>query len=457
MNCYWNFVKLNSMIASLKINSAHCYYSMVSQTKIQGFSARAENGKRLLTFVQQKGYLLVLLLLLTPVGVNAQEGTTFENDLNNNPIPYYSYKKGLGLTSPDSIYQMNFRFRMQNRVTIGQNNADETFVDGQIRRLRIRYDGYVGNPKFSYMLQLSFTPGDLGGAVQDGTNLKIVRDAVFFYRPNDHWNFGFGQTKLPGNRQRLNSSGALQLTDRSINNANFTIDRDFGAQIHWLNERKDRFSYNVKSAISMGEGRAATNNKDANLAYTGKVELYPLGTFTRGGDYFEGDLMREESPRIMVSGAYSLNNNAKQSKGQLGQELYSKRDLHNIFADFILKYKGFAFMSSYMQRKVNDPVTFNPDSLSQISYAYAGYGVDFQASYLFKSNIEIIGRYSTQQVDTEIRKYAPNLQQMTLGATKYFWEHAFKLQCEVTYNLEDYVLGLQKDNWYFRFQVEIGI
>ena len=105
---------------------------------------------------------LAFLFSLTAQNVDGQTDTNQVNVIFNNPIPYYSYGKGLGLTSPDSIYQMNFRFRMQNRVTIGERNNKQGFVDGQIRRLRIRYDGYVGNPKFAYMLQLSFTPGDVG-------------------------------------------------------------------------------------------------------------------------------------------------------------------------------------------------------------------------------------------------------------------------------------------------------
>src|SRR5690606_35384711 len=129
-----------------------------------------------------------------------------------------SYGKGLGLTSPDSIFQLNIRFRMQNRVTYLQPEGEESAIDGQIRRLRLRFDGYVGDPRFLYALQLSFAPGDVG-EVHEGENINIIRDAVVFYRPNRYWNFGFGQTKLPGNRQRINSSGGLQLTDRSINNA----------------------------------------------------------------------------------------------------------------------------------------------------------------------------------------------------------------------------------------------
>jgi hypothetical protein len=46
-----------------------------------------------------------------------------------------------------------------------------------------------------------------------------------FYKPTGHW---FGQTKLPGNNQRVVSSGSLEFTDRTINNSRFNIDRDFG-------------------------------------------------------------------------------------------------------------------------------------------------------------------------------------------------------------------------------------
>lgn len=103
-------------------------------------------------------------------------------------------------------------------LTFIENEGEEAAFDGQIRRLRLRFDGYVGDPKFLYAIQLSFSPGDVG-EIHDGENINIIRDAVVFYRPNKRWNISFGQTKLPGNRQRVNSSGALQLTDRSINNA----------------------------------------------------------------------------------------------------------------------------------------------------------------------------------------------------------------------------------------------
>ncbi|TDD77327.1 hypothetical protein [Flavobacterium caseinilyticum] len=70
-------------------------------------------------------------------------------------------------------------------------------------------DRYVGFSKFLYAVQLSFAPGDVS-QIKEGKNINIIRDAVFFYRPNKNWNISFGQTKLPGNRQRVNSSGGFQ-------------------------------------------------------------------------------------------------------------------------------------------------------------------------------------------------------------------------------------------------------
>ncbi|RZJ66053.1 MAG: porin [Flavobacterium sp.] len=403
--------------------------------------------------------LLILLLLLPALTVVAQvdiKKTTTNNDLKLSALPYYSFGKGLGLTSPDSIFQLNIRFRMQNRATYLQAEDEEPAIDGQIRRLRLRFDGYVGDPRFLYAIQLSFAPGDVG-EVREGENINIIRDAVLFYRPNRHWNIGFGQTKLPGNRQRVNSSGGLQLTDRTINNARFTIDRDFGLQVHNLNEDKEKFSYNFKSAISMGEGRNSTDDPDNGLAYTGKVELFPFGAFTKDGTYFEGDVMREQKPKVMLSGAYQFNDMARRTQGQLGNDLFEKRDMQSVLLDAMFKYNGWAFQTAYMQRIANDPITVNPEDDTDIEYVFTGHGFDYQLSYLLPSNYEIIGRFSTQNVHDDIKAFTPDTKQYSVGVTKYIWEHAFKAQLEFNYDELSYFNGTSGQNWYVRFQVEIGI
>lgn len=385
------------------------------------------------------------------------EQTKHDNDIKLSALPYYSFGKGVGITSPDSLYQLNIRFRMQNRVTYIENEGDNGAYDGQIRRLRLRFDGYVGNPKFLYAIQLSFAPGDVG-EIKEGENINIIRDAVVFYRPNKHWNIGFGQTKLPGNRQRVNSSGGLQLTDRTINNAKFTIDRDFGFQVHNMNEFKDKFSYNFKGALSTGEGRNVTGKADDGIAATGKIELFPLGAFSKDGTYFEGDVIREKKPKLMLSGAFQQNNHARRTQGQLGNDLFEQRTMKSVLLDGMFKYNGWAAMASYMSRTTSkNAITYNPNDLTEFNYVFVGNGFDYQLSYNTKSNYEIIGRYSILNVGNDIKSLTPNSKQYTIGVTKYIWEHTFKLQSELTFDTLNYINGATKNNWYLRFQVEIGI
>lgn len=411
---------------------------------------------------------IFLFLLLSFIGINTYAqidsvkidakkiDTSKEEEYKINMSPYYSYGKGLGITSADSLYQINIRFRMQNRVTFYNNDGKENSIDAQIRRLRLRFDGYIGNPQFEYSIQLAFASGDVGSA-EEGKNTNIIRDAIVYYKPNNKWSIGFGQTKLPGNRQRINSSGALQLTDRSINNANFNIDRDFGLQVQHSNKRKDKFSYTLRGAITSGEGRNWTKYNDTGLAYTGKVDLFPFGSFTNDGSYFEGDLKLEVKPKLMLSAAYSYNDRAHRTQGQLGDELYTPTNIQSLFLDAVFKYQGWAFMYAYMNRHADEIFSFNPSDLNKFKYVYAGYGQDFQASYTFPKNYEVIGRYSNQKVDKNIYKFTPNSNQWTLGLTKYIWEHAFKIQTEVSYENLKFSDTSTKNNWYARFQVEIGI
>lgn len=296
-----------------------------------------------------KKIVLTLICVFSATISVAQTSSSeqFGDDLQFPALPYYNFGSGLGITAPDSTFRLNIRFRIQNRATyIEDYNGDEA-VEATVRRLRLRFDGFVGDPRFLYAIQLSFAPGDVG-ELTEGDNINIIRDAVIFYRPNDNWNIGFGQTKLPGNRQRINSSGALQLTDRSINNARLSIDRDFGLQVYYLQEDSDRFSYNIKTAVSTGDGRNWTRNPDTNLAYTGKIELFPFGAFQNNGTQFEGDLAREQTPKLLFSGVYHLNKGAQRQRGQLGAPLFERRDLTSVFFDAMIKYQGWSFQTAYM-------------------------------------------------------------------------------------------------------------
>lgn len=403
-------------------------------------------------------FLLIAVCLTAVSQAQIVKQTTKDNDLKLTSLPYYNFGKGIGITSPDSLFQFNMRFRMQNRLSYVDNEGTEPFYEAQVRRLRLRFDGFVGNPKFLYVLQLSFGVGDVGG-VKPNENLNVIRDAILYYRPNSHWQVGFGLSKLPGTRQAVNSSGAIQLTDRSINNTRFSVDRDFGVHFANINEFDNKFSYNFKGAVTLGEGRNWTNtNKDNNgLSFTGKAEFLPFGKFKKDGHYFEGDILREEKPKLMVSGAYNFNNKARKTQGQMGEILFENRDMNTILLDAILKYKGWALMSTYMQRSTSNPITVNALDITQTKAVFVGNGQDYQLSYFFPGKYEVIGRFSKQNVEKEIKAYAPNTNQYSFGVNKYIWEHALKLQAECTYENQFFDANVTKNNMYIRFQIEIGI
>jgi hypothetical protein len=393
--------------------------------------------------------LLLFLLFFCAAITGIAQNETF-------PSPYFSYGKGLGITSPDSLFMLNIRFRMQNRLafmTESGTNLDIATVEARVRRLRLRFDGFIYTPRLTYLIQLAFTRADMD--FDDTGFPNIIRDAMVIYAITDHFSVGVGQTKLPGNRQRVNSSGDLQFADRSIVNSTFNIDRDFGVQLYYNNSLQG-LHYVLRGAISSGEGRNIVSS-DRGLAYTGRIELLPMGKFTNGGDYFEGDLARESAPKISIGLTYSSNQNTIRTGGQLGRFLYGPRDMLTNMIDFLIKYNGWAFATEYLHRDANDPITVNDQGDKR--YVYVGHGQNFQGSYLLKKNYELALRYSYVRPDAEIQSLEERTRQYTIGASKYIRGHRLKLQTDLTYEQNTWLQGEapDHDNWQLRFQIEAGI
>jgi phosphate-selective porin OprO and OprP len=207
--------------------------------------------------------IFILFFLYWPI--------SYAQDLAPEPLNL-TFKEGVTFKQ-GSDFLMRMRFRVQNRFTATTENAEDTTFEQtefSVRRMRLRFDGYALSPQLLYRLQLSFTRGD-----QDWDNAQvpnILRDAVVGWQWNPHNTTWVGIAKLPGNRQRVISSSAQQLVDRSLVNAVFNIDRDMGIQ--HFSEVFENFW--VKLALSNGDGRNQPN-RNASLASTARAEWYPLG------------------------------------------------------------------------------------------------------------------------------------------------------------------------------------
>ncbi|MEJ5054153.1 porin [Sphingobacterium sp. MYb382] len=372
--------------------------------------------------------------------------------------------KGIQFTSKDSLFYTNFRFRMQNRLGFSNviDGEDNVKFDARIRRLRMRMDGYIYTPRISYSVQLAFTRSDQDF---DDTGVpNIIRDAVMFFNLTDDFYISFGQNKLPGNRQRVNSSGQLQFADRSLVNSHFTIDRDFGVTFN-LSKKLGQMPINAKAAISTGEGRPVQST-DKGLAYTGRVEFLPFGEFTNGGDYSEGDIEREEVPKLSVGLGYSYNDKTTREGGQTGRFVVNPFTLKTSFADLMFKYMGFAYQAEYMRRDVDNPINVLDDqyatqnnSKGDVAYAFKGWGVNQQTSYLLNHGYEIAARYTFIAPNAQISAYEKQIDLMELGLTRYVKAHRLKFQLNANYTVKngDFNNNNKKNAWGGTFQVELGI
>ncbi|MBX3044366.1 MAG: porin [Candidatus Kapabacteria bacterium] len=395
-------------------------------------------------------WYFIALLTAMPVFIEAQETT-------RSPASFDFNSNGIMFETADTSLSVIMRFRMQNRIsynTVSETDLSAKSTELAVRRLRLRFGGLLYK-KLSFNLQLSFARRDWDIVDSDLPNL--IRDAMVFWNFSPNIQLGIGQTKLPGNRQRVISSGDMQFTDRSIVNSIFTIDRDFGIQGLYSTKISD-VGLNIRGALSNGDGRYAPQMPGANFAYTGRIEVLPFGKFSGGGDYFEGDLMREQKPKLSVGVTYSYNEKSTRTRGQLGPQLLKTVDQSVLLADAILKYRGFAFYTEYAQRNADEPFTGFLEGAPV--YVYIGQGYLFQASYIFDSNIEVAVRMATVIPDEAIREFsgAEFNRQFTGSLSYYISNHRAKAQLELIHNtLENMITNSERINWTGRFNLEVGI
>ena len=193
---------------------------------------------------------------------------SFSQDVTKNP-----FGKGIiNVISADSSWSTKVAFRFQTRYDGEYNFADSSFSDrGYVRRARIKGHGFAFSPKIQYKFEYDVHNGQ-------------VLDAVLKWNFAGNWNIWFGQTKLPGNIERVFSSQKLQLVDRSLLNKYFTLDRDAGFQLRHNLKLGKTFLMRTKLAVSQGEGLNRKSMSSGN-GYTGRIELLPFGEFTNKGDY----------------------------------------------------------------------------------------------------------------------------------------------------------------------------
>lgn len=373
----------------------------------------------------------VMLLLFVVAGVNAQEVTAPK------------FGKGiLDITGKDNSWSMNFSGRVQMLSTSTWFENDGSYGDARhnvlIRRSRLKFKGHAFSPKLKYKIEFGLSNRDMGGTSAFTNNTpRYIMDAVVMWNFWQNFELWAGQTKLPGNIERVISSGDLQLVDRSVVNSRFNIDRDMGMQLRHHFTLGENFLVREKIAVSQGEGRNVTVGNLGGHQYTGRIEVLPFGAFSGKGDYKGAALDRQESPKLMVSATYDMNKDAVRTRSNMGSYMetdagFHQTDINTFFADLMFKYKGFSFMGEYANRDADQPIALNSDGTPTGDVVWVGDGLNLMSGYLFANNIELTGRYSNVDLDRAVTGIGQE-SQYTLGISKYIVGHKLKIQTDFTY------------------------
>jgi len=331
--------------------------------------------------------------------------------------------KGIRFNTNDDSFYLRFRTRIQVRWDFDNTPAQDLYVnEAKVKRSRLKFDGYFVNKNLRYKIEYDVVGG-------------YVRDAMIKYKMGN-FDLQFGQGKLPGNRERVVSSGDMQTVDRSIYNKYFNLDRDIGFQLHHSFYIGKVFIRDIY-AITAGNG-ILHHQKSSGLSYTGKLEVLPLGKFTNKNDYLGSDLYREETPKLSFAVYGNYNQGAYKVRGQVGDIVSDGReaDLVNYGGDVLFKYSGYSLLVEGGTRMVSSGIEtiYDPATSLPIDSYYSGLGANAQTGYVFKNNWEIIGRYAFTQPRTA--DIGNDIAEYTIGVNKFILGQEFKIQADVTYKDE---------------------
>jgi phosphate-selective porin OprO/OprP len=376
------------------------------------------------------------IIILCSFKMSAQQGV---NEI--------SFGKGLlNYVAADSSFSVKFAPRFQVRYYGTSDFSDDGLApvdhDFLVRRSRFKFDGWVVHPSIGYKMEFGLSNNDMSGANAFTKNSpRYILDAVIKWKFAPGFELWAGQTKLPGNVERVISSANLQLVDRSLLNSKFNIDRDLGIQLRHTTKLGGQFISKEKFAISQGEGRNIATGNEGGLQYTGRVELFPLGGFTKKGEYMGSSTVREEKLKIMAAYTYDFNADASKTRSNMGDYMFlmdgslHQTNITTQFIDLVMKYEGFSLMAEYADRSATNPIAVELDGTETGDIVTVGSAFNMAVGYFISEKIEVAGRYTTLNY-ADVTGTSP-VTMYTLGLNKFVVGHKLKVQGDISYSTKN--------------------
>ena len=347
-----------------------------------------------------------------------------------------SFGKGVNFVSADTSFTMKFNARFQTLMTatdfMNYGGLSEMNTSLMVRRARLKFGGQAFTKNVKYKMELGLSNRDFSSPRPEmGNTANMVLDAFLKYKVHKSLTVWFGQTKLPGNRERVISSQKLQFVDRSLLNKYFTLDRDIGVQLrHQFSlsgdaDSKEAFLVRDIVSISQGEGRNVTAKNIGGYDYTARVELLPFGEFTSNGDYVGSAVDYEEKAKLSLASTYDFNHNTGRSAGNLGSFIvdslgdYAGANISTFFVDAMFKFKSFSYMGAYSKK------TSTVSDAEFEGKFFSGESYNNQVGFMLSRKSELAFRH------THVSGNSTGIIDMyTLGFSRYASKHNLKFQTD---------------------------
>lgn len=346
--------------------------------------------------------------------------------------------KGLELTSADGRFRLQTRVRAQFRWTLA-DAGDDWAHRFRIRRARVVFSGNTFHRDVRYKFELAFSPNDVGirdDFADDASDrlptLSPLLDFYIDFRQLRDLQVRVGQSKVFSNRQRVISSGNLQLVDRSLLNSEFTLDRDIGVDVR----SRDFLGLDMLryyAGVFIARGRDSQGLDDFGMMYLARLEFLPLGMFN---DYSESDFERGGA-RLSIGAGYGYIDRARGDRGIRGSAPADggTTDTQHVFLDALFKWQGFSALAEFAwrtgSRNPGDAVD-EMGNMIPVAGTRDGIGLNLQAGYLLPNlPVEVAARYGMIRGvgdDTALG----DRNELVVGASYYIARHPYKLQLDYT-------------------------
>ena len=225
-------------------------------------------------------------------------------------------------------------------------------------------------------------------------------------------------------------------------------------------------------SVTTGEGQNFFSPQgNLGFKYGGRLDVMPLGDFTKNNAYIAHDIYREAKPKLAIGVAASYNQKASSpigSENALITGIYNNAgvadfaDYKKLVVDLAFKASGFALIGEYVVSTVGGKDLFtNIAATNQLtaevasSYYNLGHAINIQSSYVFKSGWAVDGRYAIVKPEFNIAGSKISDQKWaTFGINKFLKNNALRIGINTNY-IENSSPTFSSKKWVNNFAVQI--